>query len=124
MKNRSLVSIDDFSTDEILKILDLTEEFEKQPTSRLLEGKVIATLFFEPSTRTRLSFESAMLRLGGRIINVVDAKQSSAAKGETIYDTIKMMEKYSDIIVIRHHADGAVRVAAEATDKPVINAGD
>ena len=89
MKNRSLVSIDDFSTEEILRILDLTEEFEKEPTRKLLEGKVIATLFFEPSTRTRLSFESAINRLGGKIVGFSDSSSSSVSKGETLNDTIR-----------------------------------
>ena len=84
MKNRSLVSIDDFTTEEIIKILDLAAEFESQPTQKLLEGKVVATLFFEPSTRTRLSFESAINRLGGKIIGFSDAANSSVSKGETL----------------------------------------
>jgi len=98
MKNRSLVSIDDLSTDEILKILDNAAEFEKNPIRKLLEGKVIATLFFEPSTRTRLSFESAINRLGGKIVGFADAGASSVSKGETLHDTIKMVSSYSDLI--------------------------
>jgi aspartate carbamoyltransferase catalytic subunit len=124
MKNRSLVSIDDFSTDEILKILDLTEEFEKQPTSRLLEGKVIATLFFEPSTRTRLSFESAINRLGGKIVGFSDASNSSVSKGETLNDTIRTVTNYCDLIVMRHPIEGSARFASEIASVPVINAGD
>ena len=124
MKNRSLVSIDDFSTDEILKILDLTEEFEKQPTSRLLEGKVIATLFFEPSTRTRLSFESAISRLGGKIVGFSDASSSSVSKGETLNDTIRTVTNYCDLIVMRHPIEGSARFASEIASVPVINAGD
>ena len=100
MKNRSLVSIDDFSTEEILRILDLTEEFEKEPTRKLLEGKVIATLFFEPSTRTRLSFESAISRLGGKIVGFSDSSSSSVSKGETLNDTItdgkQLLRSYSN----------------------------
>jgi aspartate carbamoyltransferase catalytic subunit len=124
MKNRSLVSIDDFSTDEILKILDLTEEFEKQPISRLLEGKVIATLFFEPSTRTRLSFESAINRLGGKIVGFTDAANSSVSKGETLNDTIRTVTNYCDLIVMRHPIEGSARFASEIATVPVINAGD
>lgn len=124
MKNRSLVSIDDFSTDEILKILDLTEEFEKQPISRLLEGKVIATLFFEPSTRTRLSFESAINRLGGKIVGFSDSSNSSVSKGETLNDTIRTVTNYCDLIVMRHPIEGSARFASEIASVPVINAGD
>ncbi len=124
MKNRSLVSIDDISTGEILKILDMAEKFEKQPVRRLLEGKVIATLFFEPSTRTRLSFESAINRLGGKIVGFSDAASSSVAKGETLHDTIKMVSSYSDLIVIRHPIEGSARYASEIASVPVINAGD
>jgi aspartate carbamoyltransferase catalytic subunit len=124
MKNRSLVSIDDFSTDEIIRILDLTEEFEKQPTSRLLDGKVIATLFFEPSTRTRLSFESAISRLGGKIVGFSDAANSSVSKGETLNDTIRTVTNYCDLIVMRHPMEGSARFASEIAKVPVINAGD
>ncbi len=124
MKNRSLVSIDDFSTNEILNILDLAGDFEKQPVRKLLEGKVIATLFFEPSTRTRLSFESAINRLGGKIVGFSDASSSSVSKGETLHDTIKMVSSYSDLIVMRHPVEGSARYASEIASVPVINAGD
>jgi aspartate carbamoyltransferase catalytic subunit len=124
MKNRSLVSIDDLNTDEVLKILDLAGEFEKKPVQRLLEGKVIATLFFEPSTRTRLSFESAINRLGGKIVGFSDASSSSVSKGETLHDTIKMVSSYSDLIVMRHPIEGSARYASEIASVPVINAGD
>jgi len=124
MKNRSLVSIDDFTSDEVLKILDLAAEFEKNPVSRLLEGKVIATLFFEPSTRTRLSFESAINRLGGKIVGFSDAGATSLAKGESLHDTIKMVSSYSDLIVMRHPIEGSARYASEIASVPVINAGD
>ncbi|OFY62289.1 MAG: aspartate carbamoyltransferase [Bacteroidetes bacterium RBG_13_43_22] len=124
MKNRSLVSIDDFSKKEIIDILDLAEEFEKQPVRKLLEGKVIATLFFEPSTRTRLSFESAINRLGGKIVGFSDSSSSSVTKGETLHDTIKMVSSYSDLIVIRHPVEGSARFASEVASVPVINAGD
>lgn len=124
MKNRSLVSIDDYSKDEIIKILDLAEEFEKSPVQNLLEGKVIATLFFEPSTRTRLSFESAVNRLGGRIVGFTDSSTSSVTKGETLKDTIKTVSNYSDLIVIRHPLEGSARYASEVASVPVVNAGD
>ncbi|MDP4221703.1 MAG: aspartate carbamoyltransferase [Bacteroidota bacterium] len=124
MKNRSLVSIDDLSTDEVLKILDLAAEFEKKPVQKLLEGKVIATLFFEPSTRTRLSFESAINRLGGKIVGFSDASSSSVSKGETLHDTIKMVSSYADLIVMRHPIEGSARYASEVASVPVINAGD
>jgi len=124
MKNRSLVSIDDFSTDEIIRVLDLAEEFEKQPVQKLLEGKVIATLFFEPSTRTRLSFESAINRLGGKIVGFSDVSSSSVTKGETLHDTIRMVSSYSDLIVMRHPVEGSARYASEIASVPVINAGD
>jgi aspartate carbamoyltransferase catalytic subunit len=124
MKNRSLVSIDDFTTDEILRILNLAEEFEKTPSQPLLTGKVIATLFFEPSTRTRLSFESAISRLGGKIIGFSDASNSSVSKGETLNDTIRVIRNYCDLIVMRHHIEGSARFASEIAGIPVINAGD
>jgi len=124
MKNRSLVSIDDFTTVEILKILDLAEEFEKTLSQPLLAGKVIASLFFEPSTRTRLSFESAISKLGGKIIGFSDTANSSVSKGETLNDTIKTVRNYCDLIVMRHHIEGSARFASEIAGIPVINAGD
>jgi len=124
MKNRSLVSIDDLTTDEISKILDLAAEFEKKPVQTLLEKKVIATLFFEPSTRTRLSFESAISRLGGKIIGFTDASSSSVSKGETLNDTIRTVSNYSDLIVMRHPIEGSARYASEIAGIPVVNAGD
>ncbi len=124
MKNRSLVSIDDLTTNDILKILDLAVEFEKNPVQKLLEGRVIATLFFEPSTRTRLSFESAINRLGGKIVGFSDASSSSVSKGETLYDTIRTVNNYCDLIVMRHPVEGSARFASEIATVPVINAGD
>ncbi len=124
MKKRSLVSIDDLSTDEIIKILDMAKKFEKEPTQNLLNGKVVSTLFFEPSTRTRLSFESAVSRLGGKIIGFTDASSSSVTKGETLNDTIRTVNSYCDIIVMRHPIEGSARYASEVADVPVINAGD
>jgi aspartate carbamoyltransferase catalytic subunit len=124
MKNRSLVSIDDFSSEEIIEVLDMAEDFEKQPVRRLLEGKVIATLFFEPSTRTRLSFESAINRLSGKVVGFSDVSSSSVSKGETLHDTIRMVSSYSDLIVMRHSIEGSARYASEIASVPVINAGD
>ncbi|MDX2413715.1 MAG: aspartate carbamoyltransferase [Bacteroidales bacterium] len=124
MKNRSLVSIDDFTTDEIMKILDLAAEFELNPSQQLLQDKVIASLFFEPSTRTRLSFESAISRLGGKIIGFTDSSSSSVSKGETLNDTIKTVSNYSDLIVMRHPIEGSARYASEVAGIPVVNAGD
>ncbi len=124
MKNKSLVSIDDLSTDEILRILDLAAEFEINPVQNLLDKKVIATLFFEPSTRTRLSFESAINRLGGRVVGFSDASISSVSKGETLNDTIRTVNNYCDLIVMRHPIEGSARYASEISTVPVINAGD
>jgi aspartate carbamoyltransferase catalytic subunit len=124
MNTRSLVSIDDLATEEIMKILKLAAEFEKNPVQEILHGKVIATLFFEPSTRTRLSFESAVSKLGGKIIGFTDSSSSSVSKGETIYDTIKMVNNYADLIVMRHPIEGSARYASEVSTIPVINAGD
>lgn len=124
MKGKSLVSITDYSKDDILRVLSAAKEFEKDPNQQILKGKVVATLFFEPSTRTRLSFETAANRLGARVIGFSDAATSSTSKGETLKDTIKMVSNYADIIVMRHHIEGAARYASEVTDIPVINAGD
>lgn len=121
---RSIVSIADLSKDEILSLLKLAAYFEEHPNSRLLDGKVVATLFFEPSTRTRLSFETAVNRLGGRIIGFSDPAATSTSKGETLKDTIKMVANYVDLIVMRHYLEGAARYASEVTEVPVINAGD
>ncbi|PKP51805.1 MAG: aspartate carbamoyltransferase [Bacteroidetes bacterium HGW-Bacteroidetes-1] len=124
MKNRSLVSISDYSKEEIIKILDLAEDFEKQPRQELLKGKVIASLFFEPSTRTRLSFESAVQQLGGSIIGFSSTATTSVQKGETLKDTILTVSNYSDLIVMRHPVDGSARYASEVAPVPIINAGD
>ena len=120
----SLVSINDYSKEEILDILKIAAEFEANPNQKLLDGKVVASLFFEPSTRTRLSFETAINRLGGRIIGFSDAASSSVTKGESLKDTIKMVDNYADLIVMRHHVEGAARYASEVANNPVINAGD
>lgn len=124
MSSRSLVSISDYSKEEILAILDSAADFEANPNRKTLDGKVIATLFFEPSTRTRLSFETAVVRLGGRIIGFSDSATSSSSKGETLNDTILMVGSYADAIVMRHPLEGAARYASEISPVPIINAGD
>lgn len=124
MDNKSLVSIDDYTKEEILEVLAKAAEFEKNPNSNMLEGKVVSSLFFEPSTRTRLSFETAISRMGGKIVGFTDASSSSTTKGETLNDTIKMVSNYSDLIVMRHPIEGSARYASEVSDVPVINAGD
>lgn len=124
MNTHSLVSIADISKEEILDLLERAKYFEQHPNSKILDGKVVATLFFEPSTRTRLSFETAVNRLGGRIIGFSDPGTSSSVKGETLKDTIKMVSNYADLIVMRHFLEGAARYATEVTDVPIINAGD
>lgn len=124
MSNKSLVSITDYSKEDILRILSIAKKFDENPNRRLLEGKVCATLFFEPSTRTRLSFETAVNRLGGRIIGFSDAATTSSSKGETLKDTILMVNNYADMIIMRHHLEGAARYASEVSSVPIINAGD
>jgi aspartate carbamoyltransferase catalytic subunit len=124
MKGKSLVSINDYTKDEYIKILNLAEVFEKKPVQNVLQGKVIASLFFEPSTRTRLSFESAVNKLGGKIIGFSDTSSSSVTKGETLYDTIRTVSNYCDLIVMRHPLEGSARFASEITNVPIINAGD
>ena len=124
MKSKSLVSIDQCTKEDILRILDNARKFEDNPNRNLLEGKVAATLFFEPSTRTRLSFETAINRLGGKVIGFQDASTTSSSKGETLKDTILMVSNYADLIVMRHHLEGAAKYASEITDIPIINAGD
>jgi len=124
----NVLRADQFSVEEIDRILGEARRCEAALDAGEvldeLHGKVLATLFFEPSTRTRLSFETAMLRLGGRVISVAEAKSSSAAKGESLHDTIKTVEGYADVIVLRHPQIGAAEEAARATDVPILNAGD
>lgn len=125
--NRDIISINDFSRQEIEYILKIAEKIEKMPESKklkLLAGKVLGTLFFEPSTRTRLSFETAMQHLGGSVLGFAKAQTSSASKGETTADTVKMVEAYTDVVVLRHSLEGSARVGAEASKNPIINGGD
>ncbi|MBA7577948.1 Aspartate carbamoyltransferase catalytic subunit [subsurface metagenome] len=124
MKDKSLVSINDYNKEEILKVLELAAEFENNPNQNILTGKVIATLFFEPSTRTRLSFESAINRLGGHVVGFTDSSSSSVTKGETLKDTVKTVSNYCDLIIIRHPLEGSAKYASEVATVPVINAGD
>jgi len=124
MKKESFVSVADLSKETIVHLMKKTESFEKNPNRKLLDGKICATLFFEPSTRTRLSFETAVNRLGGKVIGFSDAATTSSSKGETLKDTIKMVSNYADLIIMRHYLEGAARYASEVTDIPIINAGD
>lgn len=121
---RNVISISDFDRADILAILRTAEQMEREPRADLLAGKLMATLFFEPSTRTRLSFEAAINKLGGKVIGFSDAGSTSAKKGESLTDTIRMVEQYADVVVIRHPRDGAARLAAEVSRVPVINGGD
>jgi aspartate carbamoyltransferase catalytic subunit len=127
LTGRDIISISDLSIEEIFEIFGAAERLSKAVTGRgidLLKGRVLASLFFEPSTRTRLSFESAMAKLGGTSISISDPASSSLSKGETLADTIKIIDSYSDVIVIRHPKDGAAKLASRFAEHPVINAGD
>ncbi|NLL27968.1 MAG: aspartate carbamoyltransferase [Bacteroidales bacterium] len=124
MKQKSLVSINDYSKEEILEILELAKKFEEDPNRKILEGKVIGVLFFEPSTRTRLSFEAAINRMGGRVVGFADSSNSSIQKGESLKDTIQTVNQYADLIVMRHPIEGSARYASEVATCPIINAGD
>ena len=124
-KGRDIISIADFSREEINYILKSTQAIEPlaAKSSKMLEGKILATLFFEPSTRTRLSFEAAMLKLGGSTIGFAEAEIASVRKGENLADTIRTVENYADIIALRHPLDGAAKLAAEFSKVPILNAG-
>ncbi len=124
LKGRNLISITDFSKEEYIEVLDIAEGFEQNPKQRILSDKVVATLFFEPSTRTRLSFESAANQLGARIIGFSDPGGTSVQKGESLHDTIVMVSSYADLIVMRNPKEGSSRYASEVATVPVINAGD
>ena len=123
---RHLMSTLDFSVEEVEKVLDLASDIEKNPAkyAHACDGKVLATLFYEPSTRTRLSFESAMIHLGGQVLGFSSAASSSASKGESVSDTIRMISCYADICAMRHPKEGAPMVASAVSGIPVINAGD
>jgi len=124
MKGKSLVSITDYQIDEYKKILSLAAEFEQNSYQNILHGHVVACLFFEPSTRTRLSFESAVNRLSGRVVGFSDSNTSSSTKGETLKDTILTVANYCDLIVMRHPLEGSAKFASEISPVPIINAGD
>ena len=121
---KDIISMRDLSKEEIIHILNCAKDIEDNPNSELLKGRVVSTLFFEPSTRTRLSFWSAAQRLGAQVLGFDSPDGTSAKKGETLSDTIRMAASYSDVIVMRHPNDGAARLAAEIAPVPVINAGD
>jgi len=125
MKGRDIVSINDLSNEEILEIIRVAKKIEgMDKIPPLLQGKILATLFFEPSTRTKMSFETAMLRLGGGVIGFASTEGTSVKKGENLADTIRVVDGYADVIVIRHPLEGAARLAAKFAEHPVINAGD
>ena len=124
---KDIISMNDMSKEEILEILEIAKKIEKtseEEKLNFLKGKIIATLFFEPSTRTKMSFESAAFRLGAQVLQLPPLELSSVKKGESFSDTIKMVESYSDVIVVRHPNDGAARLASTTSQKPVLNAGD
>ena len=122
--NMDFVTISKFTKEELLHLIAMAEEFEKHPNRELLKGKIVATLFFEPSTRTRLSFETAANRLGARVIGFADPKITSGTKGETLKDTLLMVSNYADIIAMRHYIEGAAQYASEIAPVPIVNAGD
>ena len=124
LKGKHVISIRDFSRDDILEVLDRASSLESSPRPDLMRGRIMSSLFFEPSTRTRMSFDSAMKKIGGQVIDFADPKASSLVKGETLADTIRMVDGYSDVIVMRHPLDGAARLAGEVSRVPIINGGD
>lgn len=126
MENKHLIDPMDFSIEELDEIFCLAQDIMKCPKkySKICDGKILATLFYEPSTRTRFSFEAAMMRLGGKVLGFSEPNSSSASKGESLADTIKMVSIYSDIIAMRHPLEGSARVATQFSSVPIINAGD
>ena len=124
MKKSNFVTIADLSKEKIMYMIEMAQQFEKHPNRELLKGKIVATLFFEPSTRTRLSFETAANRLGARVIGFADPKITSGTKGEMLKDTILMVSNYADVIAMRHYIEGAAQYACEIAPIPIINAGD
>lgn len=123
-KNKNIISITDLTKTEILHVLKIAKQLKEKPQTNLLKGKVMASCFFEPSTRTRLSFEAAIKQLGGSVIGFADSNVTSSKKGETLYDSMKIIGQYADIIAMRHPHEGSARLASEATDKPILNGGD
>jgi len=124
LKGRDIISIDDFNRSEILYIFKIAKKYEKKVNPNLLKGKIVATLFFEPSTRTHQSFSSAAQRLGAGVIGFSNISSTSINKGESFSDTLKIMEGYSDLLVLRHPDSGSAKIAADTLNIPVINAGD
>lgn len=126
LKNRHLIDANDFTVEELQAIINLGLEMYENPSkfSELCKGKILGTLFYEPSTRTRLSFESAMLRMGGTVLGFADAETSSVKKGESVADTIRVLDSYADIIVMRHPREGAPLLASQYSTVPIINGGD
>lgn len=126
LAGKDIISINDFSNSEIERVFDVADSILKGPKSAsgLLKGKLMAAMFFEPSTRTRFSFEASMHRLGGSVMDFANTEGTSVAKGENLADTIRIIDSYADVIVIRHKYEGAARLAAEFASHPVINAGD
>ena len=126
LRGRDIISVSDLSRQDFEEIFRMADEILEAPErwSSALKGRIMATAFFEPSTRTRLSFQTAMLRLGGEVIDLGEVEKSSIAKGENFSDTVRMLDSYADVIVIRHKLEGAAKLAAEIAEKPVINAGD
>ena len=124
MEKRCLVSVANLPKEKILNLIRMGQEFEKRPNRKLLDGRIVATLFFDPSTRPRLSFETAANRLGAKVIGFTDPKVTSSTKGETLKDTIMMVSNYADVIVMRHYLEGAAKYASEVSPVPVVNAGD
>ena len=120
----NFATIANLSKEKLRYLIEMAAEFEKHPNREILKGKIIATLFFEPSTRTRLSFETAANRLGAKVIGFTDPKVTSSTKGETLKDTIMMVANYADVIIMRHYLEGAAKYASEISPVPIINAGD
>ncbi len=126
LKGRHLIDPNDFSIEELNQVFELADKMvdNREAYGSVCKGKILGTLFYEPSTRTRLSFESAMLRLGGTVLGFSDASTSSVSKGESVADTIKVLSTYTDIVVMRHPKEGAPKLASEYSDVPLINGGD
>ncbi len=124
MTKKDLISICDLTKQEILYLLKSAAAFKKEPRQNVLAGKIMASCFYEPSTRTRLSFESAMLKLGGNVIGFTDGNATSSKKGESLADSMKIISSFADLIVVRHPQEGSARLASESAECPVINAGD
>jgi aspartate carbamoyltransferase catalytic subunit len=124
LNSKDIISLTDWTKDDLLSVLKHIQVMKNQENPDLLRGKILGSCFFEPSTRTRLSFETAMQRLGGTVVGFTDFQTTSSTKGESLHDTMKMMELYVDVVAIRHPLEGSAQLAADAIEIPVINAGD